>query len=465
MTNSIISLIMGVIFGASLLLAALTDPDKIIGSLRFKDFHALRTVIVAVLVAMIGTWLLGLGGAANVDIKPAVIVPVLIGGAFVGIGLGLTGFGPGTSLACAASGRIDALAAVIGMFFGAHLYILIYPAVVVPLQKVLNYGQATLPQITSTSQIAWMVPIFVVGLLALVLTRSGKTRKGEAPAKATHWGLTQNASATRSQMLAADGLEAVGVFRAWKNFLFVVAVVCLALLQAIFWLAHTGQIDMDQHNPAATSKPVPSTSSGQALRKVEGPKPSGTVSSARANANPRLRLRPGASGRTRNFRLARSTAASPATPKPSSVTTSRLLPFDLTFEHVASVVGPVNGILVLACVLYGLTMFSALTVSIAGEITGLGQIARAFYLSVIVLILLLPWQTIFVPGGFGTIYTPAELAHACTAHAAGAMKAGLFYVRFSGIWALTLLVLIQAQWRTCRWTRAALSSSLVYRTV
>jgi hypothetical protein len=37
-----------------------------------------------------------------------------------------------------------------------------------------------------------------------------------------------------------DCLEAVGVFRGWKNFLFIVAICCLVLLQVSFWLVDTG---------------------------------------------------------------------------------------------------------------------------------------------------------------------------------------------------------------------------------
>jgi len=404
MAASIISLIMGVIFGAALVLAGLTDPDKIIGSLRLKDFHALRTVVAAVLVAMIGTWLLDRSGAANPDIKPAVILPVLIGGALVGLSLGLTGFCPGTGPAAVASGRLDALAAVIGMFLGAHVYILIYPSVVGPLEKVLNYGPVTLPQATGIPQTTWMIPALAAGLLVLLLTRTGKTGQSEQLDRTIDWGLTQDDPGLRSSAFSRDVLEAAGVLRGWKNFLFVAAILCLVLLQAIFWLAHTGQIEF---GPDAVSDGV-------------------------------------------------AAAESAVTRHPSPIVAGRLIPFDLTFKHVASVIQPINTIVVLACVLYSLTTFFTLIVSIAGELRGLSQISRAFYLSVVMLILLLPWQTIFPPGSFGTIYTPSELARECANEAAGTMEAWLFYLRFSGIWALTMLVLVLAQWRTCRWTKAVL---------
>jgi uncharacterized membrane protein YedE/YeeE len=167
-------LIIGALFGAALVLAALADPDKIIGTLRLKDLHAMRTIAVFVLVGIIGTWILEMAGLAHFSVKPAAILSVLIGGSLLGIGFGLTGFCPGTGLACAASGRIDALVTVIGMFFGALVFILLYPSIVVPIEKVANYGKTTLPQITNTPQAAWVLPISIIGALILFLTRPKK---------------------------------------------------------------------------------------------------------------------------------------------------------------------------------------------------------------------------------------------------------------------------------------------------
>jgi uncharacterized membrane protein YedE/YeeE len=170
----ITGLAVGGLFGAALVLAALADPDKIIGTLRLKDFHAMRTIVVFVLVGMLGTWVLELLGLAHFDIKPAAVASVLVGGALLGTGFGLTGFCPGTGLACAASGRIDALVTVIGMFLGALVFILIYPKVVLPLENIANYGKTTLPEITGIPKAVWVIPIAIIGFLVLFLTRAKK---------------------------------------------------------------------------------------------------------------------------------------------------------------------------------------------------------------------------------------------------------------------------------------------------
>jgi uncharacterized membrane protein YedE/YeeE len=171
MSTEVIGFIIGVIFGAGLFLGGLADPDKIIGTLRLKDFHAMRTIVVFILVGILGTWILELGGLAHFDVKPAAMVAVAIGGALLGIGFGLTGYCPGTGLACAAAGRLDALVTVAGMFVGALVFILIYPGIVQPIDAIANFKKVTLPEISGVARGLWVVPIVVGGIVALILTR------------------------------------------------------------------------------------------------------------------------------------------------------------------------------------------------------------------------------------------------------------------------------------------------------
>ncbi len=171
MTPEMTGLAIGILFGASLVVSGLADPDKIIGTLRLKDLHVLRTIAVFVLTGMVGTWVLHLFGAAHFSIKPAFVVSVLAGGAIMGVGFGLTGYCPGTGLACAAMGRLDALAAVLGMSAGALVFIFLYPAVGAPLQKVWDLGKVTLPEMTGIPYAAWVLGLGGLGSLALWATR------------------------------------------------------------------------------------------------------------------------------------------------------------------------------------------------------------------------------------------------------------------------------------------------------
>ncbi len=401
MSTPVVGLIMGVIFGASLVLTGLTNPDKIIGALRLKDFYAIRTVAVFLLVGMLGTLILDLFGVANFSIKPAVILTVLIGGALLGTGLGLTGFGPATGLASAASGRLDALVTVIGMIFGAHVYILIYPSVVVPLERILNFGSLTLPQITGASAALWVVPIFAAGSLTLFITRSREQQYDEQRMRAGDLEMNEvfpfplspkPTLREKGIYLKSDCLNAAYVFRQWKNLLFVVMLLCLLLLQGSFWLVSTGQVDIAEN----------------------------------------------------------SNTAAPAEESPSRW----LFGFDVTFERLTSIVRIANIILVLTSVLYALIMYFGLGISFKGGLGGLAHICGALYMALIIFVLLLPWQNFFGPITMGATYTPGELARWCTTDISDTLGMVLFYLRFTGYWALVMLLLLLAQLRSFRWARA-----------
>lgn len=174
MPVQLIGFIIGTSFGTFLFLGGLANPDKIIGTLRLKDLHALKTIALFVIVGMIGTWVLQLAGIAHFSVKPAAIMSVLIGGALLGVGFGLTGYCPGTGLACAATGRIDALISVLGMFFGALVYIWIYPAIAQPIEGIANYGKATLPEFTGIPPWIWVLILAGGGTIILFLTSRGK---------------------------------------------------------------------------------------------------------------------------------------------------------------------------------------------------------------------------------------------------------------------------------------------------
>jgi hypothetical protein len=54
-------------------------------------------------------------------------------------------------------------------------------------------------------------------------------------------------------------------------------------------------------------------------------------------------------------------------------------------------------------------MLFALKVSMLGKLGGINHISRAFFLSLVMVVLLLPWQRFFSGIVAGAIYSPAEL--------------------------------------------------------
>jgi hypothetical protein len=117
-----------------------------------------------------------------------------------------------------------------------------------------------------------------------------------------------------------------------------------------------------------------------------------------------------------------------------------------------------NAILIASAVLYCLVVVFTLKVSLVGRLGGMAWIASAFISSLLFLVFLLPWQSVF-PGLSiaGAIYTPDELAHWYSARQEGGVSFGiLYYGRFVAIWLITMLLLWTAQLRSRRWARASL---------
>jgi len=238
---------------------------------------------------------------------------------------------------------------------------------------------------------------------------------------------------------STDCLEAIGVFREWKNFLFVLILACLVLLQVCFWLVNTGMVkvcgqskikqmvaavaaeaEKAEHKPvAATTKQVQEVE--QAAKQVAA------VTKKAAEPAPKVKRK------------------------------KIVLPIKITYAQISSLVTFLNFIVVPAAVLYCLTMMFCLKVSLVGRLGGINHIARAFFISLVFVVLLLPWQRFFAPVVAGVIYTPKELADVMAeAGSRDLLDDMIHYLRFTGYWLLVVVLLICSQVRSVKWSKATL---------
>ena len=215
-----------------------------------------------------------------------------------------------------------------------------------------------------------------------------------------------------------DSLEAVEAMKGWKNFLFIVALIALILVQIIFWLANTGII------PTQTAQT--SVAAGQ---------PESSISTEAAKTEPNL-LTAEKHPRLKNI-------------------LSSFNKIDLGKFRVFLAV--VNTILILAAIFYSIVLFSSVLISVAGRLGGINHISRAFFLSLAVVILLLPWQKFLTGFAIGAVFNWQELSDSCNAARSGDMlDIFVFYTRFCTLWLLALILLISAQIRSSRWAKAIL---------
>jgi len=117
----LVALVLGVGFGFALERAGLGSARKLVGQFYGRDLSVLKVMFSALLVAMLGVfWLsrLGLLDLRALYVPQTFVWPQLAGGLLFGAGLIVAGLCPGTACVSAATGRIDGLFVLFGIFAG-----------------------------------------------------------------------------------------------------------------------------------------------------------------------------------------------------------------------------------------------------------------------------------------------------------------------------------------------------------
>ncbi|MBN2181560.1 MAG: hypothetical protein JW715_06575 [Sedimentisphaerales bacterium] len=294
--------------------------------------------------------------------------------------------------------------------------------------------------------------------------------------------MNEKQNVTTNLLDTTDSLEAVGVFKGWKNFFFVVIIICLLLIQACFWLVNIGWIeippvataadgteiklmplivefeqDMSQDADEAVEEtateqnmPFESDEPNQSTETVTTAEQPAETSETEVTAEPAEAEIPTAEPNTVR------TAMSLEPPKPAEEKKAKGFPFGITYEHLVWTMQFVNALLILTVALYCLTMLFSLKISMLGRLGGINHITRAFFLSLLALIFLLPWQKVFSSIVVGAVFTPAEMETWFRAKTPELFDTILYYLRFCGFWLLILLLIILAQIRSSRWAGAIL---------
>jgi len=272
-----------------------------------------------------------------------------------------------------------------------------------------------------------------------------------------------NANETTNNIVdTTDCLEAVSAFKTMKNFLFVLAFICLLLLQAAFWLNDLGVVDKPCRScRVAATCPMMSANTEDSEPQPQLPADQGqpqTPSGLDATQD-------------KIATLAKTAIEdSPASPKPTAETkeTVKATPADSDKDklagrlipkcsHIKGLVKACNFILIITATLYSLTLLISLKISLAGRLGGINHISRAFLISLFALVVLMPWQLCFPGAAVGAIYTPMELFHsASAADQASVICKILYYLRYTCLWLLEILLLLCAQIRSAKWAGATL---------
>jgi hypothetical protein len=165
-TSLIIAFVLGIGFGFFLERAGFGSGKKLAAQFYLRDLAVFKVMFSAIVTAMLGVTFLAWVGI--LDLSLVYLVPTywgaqVIGGLLLGIGFVVGGYCPGTSIASAATGRIDALVYVSGFAVGTLGFALAWP-LVEQLYTAGDLGTTTLPR---AFDIKYGLMVFGVVVLAV----------------------------------------------------------------------------------------------------------------------------------------------------------------------------------------------------------------------------------------------------------------------------------------------------------
>jgi uncharacterized membrane protein YedE/YeeE len=175
----LVPLLVGVAFGVLLQLAGLTRYERISGVYRLTDLSVLKFLGTAIVVgAILVQGALSLGFVDAVPLPATHLAAQLAGGALFGVGMAVAGFCPGTVVAGAGAGYLDALIpGVAGLFVGALAHAVLEADLPRSLARAQAGAATTLPALLGVSPwllLALLAELALLGFYAL--ERGGRAR-------------------------------------------------------------------------------------------------------------------------------------------------------------------------------------------------------------------------------------------------------------------------------------------------
>jgi len=196
--------LIGIAFGYVLEISGFGNSKKLAAQFYFKDMTVLKVMFGAIIVAMVLIFSAAAIGLLDYNllwVNPTYLWPGIVGGLIMGFGFIIGGFCPGTSLVSVATGKIDGLFFVLGVFFGIFMF-----------GETVQYfedfwyssfmGRYTLPQLFNLP-----VGVVVLGVVLMALVMFYASEKLEAK-----FGGVDQSAAPKWRYAAAAGMALFGIF-------------------------------------------------------------------------------------------------------------------------------------------------------------------------------------------------------------------------------------------------------------
>jgi len=165
-TSLLVAVLIGIGFGFFLERAGFGSARKLVAQFYLTDLAVFKVMFTAIVTAMLGVTLLG--GLGVLDMSELYLVPTywpsqIVGGLLLGAGFVIGGYCPGTSIAAAATGRVDGAVCVLGIATGTLAFAAAFPWIE-EFYLAGSAGDLTLPQLLHLPY-----GVVVVGVVAMAL--------------------------------------------------------------------------------------------------------------------------------------------------------------------------------------------------------------------------------------------------------------------------------------------------------
>lgn len=165
-TEQWLGLVTGILFGFLLQKGRVLRFEKQVGALLIQDMTIVKFMFSAILVGMVGIFLLSDLEMIKLSHKPMNAGAILVGGALFGAGWAIMGFCPGTSVGALGEGRFHAVFAILGMIAGAAVFAELYPFFKSTVLAWKDFGKVGLPEVLGISH--WVI-VAVFWVLVMLL--------------------------------------------------------------------------------------------------------------------------------------------------------------------------------------------------------------------------------------------------------------------------------------------------------
>lgn len=174
-------LLAGFVFGFLLQKGQVAKYQVIVGQFLMVDHTVLKVMLTAVFVGAVGIYgMLALGLIDHLQVKPALLLGVALGGLVFGVGMTGLGYCPGTGVAAAGQGSRHAWFGILGGVFGSLVFAEAYPWLATHVLTVWDFGKVTFSDLTGLSP--WVF-VALLGLLATgVFAAIRQAEKGQPAA-------------------------------------------------------------------------------------------------------------------------------------------------------------------------------------------------------------------------------------------------------------------------------------------